>query len=98
MPAYRSRRTTEGALNIGARALWRATGLTDEDFGRPIVAVVNSFVEFVPGHVHLRDLGRLVGGAIREAGGVPREFNTIAVDDASRWATTACSTRCPRAT
>jgi dihydroxy-acid dehydratase len=81
MPAYRSRTTTEGALNIGARALWRATGLTDEDFARPIVAVVNSFVEFVPGHVHLRDLGRLVGGAIREAGGVPREFNTIAVDD-----------------
>ena len=81
MPAYRSRRTTEGSLNLGARALWRATGLTDDDFGKPIVAVVNSFVEFVPGHVHLRDLGRLVGGAIREAGGVPREFNTIAVDD-----------------
>ncbi len=81
MPAYRSRTTTEGTLNIGARALWRATGLTDGDFGKPIIAVVNSFVEFVPGHVHLRDLGRLVGGEIRKAGGVPREFNTIAVDD-----------------
>jgi dihydroxy-acid dehydratase len=81
MPAYRSRTTTEGNLQMGARALWRATGLTDDDFGKPIIAVVNSFVEFVPGHVHLRDLGRLVGGEIRKAGGVPREFNTIAVDD-----------------
>ena len=81
MPAYRSRTTTEGPLAIGARALWRAAGLTDEDFGKPIVAVVNSFVEFVPGHVHLRDLGRLVGEEIRKSGGVPREFNTIAVDD-----------------
>jgi dihydroxy-acid dehydratase len=81
MPAYRSCTTTEGTLNIGARALWRATGLTDADFGKPIVAVVNSFVEFVPGHVHLRDLGRLVGAEIRKAGGVPREFNTIAIDD-----------------
>src|SRR5512144_3199289 len=81
MPAYRSRTTTEGPHAIGARALWRAAGLTDADFGKPIIAVVNSFVEFVPGHVHLRDLGRLVGDAIRKAGGVPREFNTIAVDD-----------------
>jgi dihydroxy-acid dehydratase len=81
MPSYRSRTTTEGPLAIGARALWRASGLTDADFGKPIVAVVNSFVEFVPGHVHLRDLGRLVGEEIRRAGGVPREFNTIAVDD-----------------
>ena len=81
MPGYRSRTTTEGPLAIGARALWRAGGLTDEDFGKPIVAVVNSFVEFVPGHVHLRDLGRLVGEEIRKAGGVPREFNTIAIDD-----------------
>ena len=81
MPAYRSRTTTEGPLAIGARALWRAAGLTDADFGKPIIAVVNSFVEFVPGHVHLRHLGKLVGDEIRKAGGVPREFNTIAVDD-----------------
>jgi len=81
MPVYRSRTTTEGPLQLGARALWRATGMTDGDFGKPIIAVVNSFVEFVPGHVHLRDLGRLVGEEIRAAGGVPREFNTIAVDD-----------------
>ncbi len=65
----------------GARALWRATGLTNEDFGKPIVAIANSFTQFVPGHVHLKDMGQLVAGAIKEAGGVGREFNTIAVDD-----------------
>jgi dihydroxy-acid dehydratase len=65
----------------GARALWRATGMTDDDFDKPIVAIANSFTQFVPGHVHLRDLGRLVAGSIQEAGGVGREFNTIAVDD-----------------
>jgi dihydroxy-acid dehydratase len=65
----------------GARALWRATGMTDADFGKPIVAIANSFTQFVPGHVHLKDLGQLVAGAIAEAGGVGREFNTIAVDD-----------------
>ena len=81
MPAYRSRTTTHGRNMAGARALWRATGMTDGDFGKPIIAVVNSFTQFVPGHVHLKDLGALVAGAIEEAGGVAREFNTIAVDD-----------------
>lgn len=81
MPAYRSRTTTHGRNMAGARALWRATGMTDGDFGKPIIAVANSFTQFVPGHVHLKDMGALVGGAIEEAGGIAREFNTIAVDD-----------------
>ena len=81
MPALRSRTSTHGRNMAGARALWRATGVTDSDWGKPIIAVVNSFTQFVPGHVHLRDMGRLVSGAIAEAGGVGREFNTIAVDD-----------------
>jgi len=81
MPALRSRTTTHGRNMAGARALWRATGMTDDDFGKPIVAVANSFTEFVPGHVHLRNLGALVAGAVAESGGVAREFNTIAVDD-----------------
>jgi dihydroxy-acid dehydratase len=78
---YRSALVTQGRLASGARALWRATGMQDGDFGKPIVAVVNSFTQFVPGHVHLRDLGRLVADEIARAGGVGREFNTIAVDD-----------------
>ena len=65
----------------GARALWRATGMTDDDFGKPIVAIANSFTQFVPGHVHLKDLGQLVAESVAQAGGVGREFNTIAVDD-----------------
>ncbi len=81
MPALRSRTTTHGRNMAGARALWRATGMTDSDFGKPIVAIANSFTQFVPGHVHLKDMGQLVAGAIAEAGGVGREFNTIAVDD-----------------
>ncbi len=81
MPHLRSRTTTHGRNMAGARALWRATGMGDSDFGKPIVAVANSFTQFVPGHVHLRDMGKLVSGAIQEAGGVGREFNTIAVDD-----------------
>jgi len=81
MPALRSRTTTHGRNMAGARALWRATGMTNDDFGKPIVAVANSFTQFVPGHVHLKDMGQLVCGAIAEAGGVGREFNTIAVDD-----------------
>jgi len=81
MPALRSRTTTHGRNMAGARALWRATGMTDGDFGKPIVAVANSFTEFVPGHVHLKDLGRIVADAVAEAGGVAREFHTIAVDD-----------------
>src|SRR5690242_20058903 len=81
MPELRSKTSTHGRTMAGARALWRATGLTDGDFGKPIVAIANSFTQFVPGHVHLRDLGDLVAGAVREAGGVAREFHTIAVDD-----------------
>ena len=81
MPQLRSRVTTEGRQAAGARALWRATGMTESDFGKPIVAIANSFTQFVPGHVHLRDLGRVVAGGIAESGGVGREFNTIAVDD-----------------
>ncbi|HJN24018.1 MAG TPA: dihydroxy-acid dehydratase [Rhodospirillales bacterium] len=81
MPEYRSRTSTHGRNMAGARGLWRATGMTDDDFGKPIIAVVNSFTQFVPGHVHLRDLGSLVAGQIEAAGGVAKEFNTIAIDD-----------------
>ena len=81
MPAYRSRTTTHGRNMAGARGLWRATGMQDGDFGKPIIAVVNSFTQFVPGHVHLKDLGQLVARSIEAAGGVAKEFNTIAVDD-----------------
>ncbi|MEX5745016.1 dihydroxy-acid dehydratase [Massilia sp. X63] len=81
MPTYRSRTTTQGRNMAGARALWRATGMKDGDFEKPIIAVVNSFTQFVPGHVHLKDLGQLVARAIEAAGGVAKEFNTIAVDD-----------------
>jgi dihydroxy-acid dehydratase len=81
MPALRSRTSTHGRNMAGARALWRATGMTDDDFGKPIVAIANSFTQFVPGHVHLRDLGRLVADSVAAAGGVGREFNTIAIDD-----------------
>ena len=81
MPVYRSRTSTHGRNMAGARALWRATGMGDGDFGKPIVAVANSFTQFVPGHVHLKDLGQLVGDEVHAAGGIAREFNTIAVDD-----------------
>ncbi len=81
MPEYRSRTTTHGRNMAGARGLWRATGMTDDDFGKPIIAVVNSFTQFVPGHVHLKDLGQLVAREIEKHGGVAKEFNTIAVDD-----------------
>ncbi|WP_420970501.1 dihydroxy-acid dehydratase [Bradyrhizobium sp. B120] len=81
MPAYRSRTTTHGRNMAGARGLWRATGMKNEDFGKPIIAVVNSFTQFVPGHVHLQNLGQLVAREIEKAGGVAKEFNTIAVDD-----------------
>jgi len=81
MPVYRSRTSTFGRNMAGARALWRATGMKDGDFGKPIIAVANSFTQFVPGHVHLKDLGQLVAAEIQRAGGVGREFNTIAIDD-----------------
>jgi dihydroxy-acid dehydratase len=81
MPAYRSRTSTHGRNMAGARGLWRATGMKNEDFGKPIIAIVNSFTQFVPGHVHLQDLGQLVAREVEKAGGVAKEFNTIAVDD-----------------
>ncbi|UYV37033.1 dihydroxy-acid dehydratase [Rhodobacteraceae bacterium D3-12] len=81
MPAYRSRTSTHGRNMAGARGLWRATGMKDDDFGKPIIAIVNSFTQFVPGHVHLKDLGQLVAREVEKAGGVAKEFNTIAVDD-----------------
>ena len=81
MPVYRSRTSTHGRNMAGARGLWRATGMKDADFGKPIIAIANSFTQFVPGHVHLKDLGQLVAGEIDSAGGVAKEFNTIAVDD-----------------
>jgi dihydroxy-acid dehydratase len=81
MPKYRSHTTTQGRNMAGARALWRATGMKDGDFNKPIIAVANSFTQFVPGHVHLKDLGQLVAREIEKAGGVAKEFNTIAVDD-----------------
>jgi len=81
MPEYRSLTSTGGRNQAGARALWRATGMTDEDFQKPIIAISNSFTQFVPGHVHLKDLGQMVAREIEAAGGVAKEFNTIAVDD-----------------
>jgi dihydroxy-acid dehydratase len=81
MPVYRSKTSTHGRNMAGARALWRATGVKEGDFGKPIIAVVNSFTQFVPGHVHLKDLGQLVAREIEAAGGIAKEFNTIAVDD-----------------
>src|SRR3984957_10647610 len=81
MPAFRSRTSTSGRNMAGARALWRATGMTDGDFDKPIIAVANSFTQFVPGHMHLKDLGQLVVEEINKVGGIGKEFNTIAVDD-----------------
>mgnify|MGYP006225942403 FL=1 len=81
MPQYRSRTTTHGRNMAGARALWRATGMKDGDFGKPSIAIANSFTQFVPGHVHLKDMGQLVAGEVEKAGGIAKEFNTIAVDD-----------------
>ena len=81
MPPLRSRTVTHGRNMVGARALMRASGVAGEDIGKPIVAVANSFTEFVPGHVHLREVGQVVSDSVKAAGAVPREFNTIAVDD-----------------
>ena len=81
MPDYRSRTSTHGRNMAGARALWRATGMKDGDFGKPIIAIANSFTQFVPGHVHLKDMGQLVAREVEKAGGIAKEFNTIAVDD-----------------
>lgn len=81
MPRYRSATSTSGRNMAGARALWRATGVKDADFGKPIIAIANSFTEFVPGHVGLRDVGKVVAEQIEASGGIAKEFNTIAVDD-----------------
>ena len=81
MPEYKSRTSTHGRNMAGARALWRATGMETEDFGKPIIAISNSFTQFVPGHVHLKDMGQMVAREIEKAGGIAKEFNTIAVDD-----------------
>ncbi len=81
MPVYRSRTSTHGRNMAGARALWRATGMKDGDFEKPIIAIANSFTQFVPGHVHLKDMGQLVAREVEKAGGIAKEFNTIAVDD-----------------
>src|SRR5699024_6069821 len=81
MAQLRSRTSTHGRNMAGARALWRATGMDTSDFGKPIVAIANSYTQFVPGHVHLKNLGDLVAGAVKEAGGVSKEFTTIAADD-----------------
>ena len=81
MIPLRSKVTTAGRRAAGARALWRATGMTEKDFGKPIIAIANSYTQFVPGHVHLKNVGDIVAEAVTAAGGVPREFNTIAVDD-----------------
>ena len=81
MPRYRSKTSTHGRNMAGARALWRATGMKDDDFQKPIIAIANSFTQFVPGHVHLKDMGQLVAREVEKAGGVAKEFNTIAVDD-----------------
>ncbi|CAL4325002.1 Dihydroxy-acid dehydratase [Buchnera aphidicola (Chaitophorus sp. 3695)] len=81
MPEYRSKKSTHGRHMSGARALWRATGMTDQDFGKPIIAIVNSFTEFVPGHIHLREVANVISKEIYKSGGIPKEFNTIAIDD-----------------
>ena len=81
MPQYRSKTSTHGRNMAGARALWRATGVKDDDFGKPIIAIANSFTQFVPGHVHLKDMGQLVAREVEKAGGIAKEFNTIAIDD-----------------
>jgi len=81
MPKLRSATSTQGRNMAGARALWRATGTREEDFGKPIIAIANSFTQFVPGHVHLKDMGQLVADEILKAGGIAKEFNTIAIDD-----------------
>lgn len=81
MYPYRSQTTTVGRNMAGARALWRATGVKEEDFGKPIIAIANSYTQFVPGHVHLKEVGEVVAKAVAKAGGIPREFNTIGIDD-----------------
>ncbi|SDQ72277.1 Dehydratase family protein [Actinopolyspora saharensis] len=96
MPELRSRTATHGRNAAGARSLWRATGMTDNDFGKPIVAIANSYTQFVPGHVHLRDLGEVIAGAVRAEGGVPASSTPRRSTTASRRGTRGCCTRSPR--
>ncbi len=98
MPQYRSRTTTHGRNMAGARALWRATGMKDGDFNKPIIAVANSFTQFVPGHVHLKDMGQLVAREIEKSGGVARNSIPSQWMTVSPWVTAACCIRCPVAT
>ena len=98
MPQYRSRTSTHGRNMAGARALWRATGMKDGDFGKPIIAVVNSFTQFVPGHVHLKDMGQLVAARSKRLAASPRNSTPSPSTTASPWATAACSIPCPAAT
>ena len=94
---YRSKTSTGGRNMAGARALWRATGMTDGDFGKPIIAIANSFTQFVPGHVHLKDLGQMVAREIEKAGGVARSLIPLRSTMVSPWAIAACCTHCPAA-
>ncbi len=94
MPKYRSATTTHGRNMAGARALWRATGVKEEDFGKPIIAVVNSFTQFVPGHVHLKDMGQLVAREIEKAGGIAKNSTPSPLMMVSQWVTVACCTHC----
>ena len=94
MPVYRSRTTTHGRNMAGARALWRATGMKDGDFDKPIIAVCNSFTQFVPGHVHLKDLGQLVAREIEKAGGVEKNLTPSRWMTASPWVTVGCCIAC----
>ncbi len=99
MPEYRSKTSTHGRNMAGARALWRATGVMETDFGKPIIAIANSFTQFVPGHVHLHNMGQLVARESEKAGGMAKEFNAPSpLTTASPWATAACSAPCPAAT
>lgn len=93
---YRSRTSTHGRNMAGARSLWRATGMTDADFGKPIIAVVNSFTQFVPGHVHLKDLGQMVAREIEQAGESPKNSTPLPSMTELRWAMKACSIACLR--
>ena len=98
MPEYRSKTSTHGRNMAGARALWRATGVMETDFGKPIIAIANSFTQFVPGHVHLHNMGQLVAREIEKPAALPKNSTPSPLTTASPWATAACSTPCPAAT
>lgn len=97
MPDYRSKTSTHGRNMAGARALWRATGVADSDFGKPIIAIANSFTQFVPGHVHLHNMGQLVAREIEKQARLPKSSTPSPWTTASRWGTAGCFIRCPAA-